>query len=473
MAVRAPRKASVPVSRATLGRSEDRRLAAMAAAGEEAAFEAIFDRHHRGLLMLCRQMLGSREEAEDVVQHTFAAAYRQLVEAGPPLHLRAWLYATARNRCLDVLRARREVPAAMPPAPAAGLPDQVEERSDLRELVADIGRLPEDQRAALVLSEIEDMQHAEVAEVLGCGREKVRALVYQARRALAGWREARALPCQVVREEIAVASGGELRRAHLRRHLKVCPECAAFRKEVERQRRGIALILPVLPALGLKERVVEAAIAGGSGLGGTGAAAGTGAAGTGAAGAGAAGTGAGVAGTALKVGAVAVVLGGAGLATFGPPADRDPGSPARPDSPPSQEQRTQAGAPATPSVGPDPRRRAGLAATFRRRREQAAAARRRPGAGSQTAQSGTAQPAGATAGLPAAQGQLPSLPSVPNPPPAQPPAVDRAPAKLDVKAKVEVSPPRAEVEPRVELQAPTVPPPPVPAPPPPPLPPLP
>jgi Sigma-70, region 4 len=53
----------------------------------------------------------------------------------------------------------------------------VERRSDLRELVDDVGRLPEDQRAALVMSEIEELGHAEVAEVLGCPREKVRACV--------------------------------------------------------------------------------------------------------------------------------------------------------------------------------------------------------------------------------------------------------------------------------------------------------
>jgi DNA-directed RNA polymerase specialized sigma24 family protein len=73
----------------------DRELAALAAAGDEEAFEAIFERHHSGLLSLCRHLLGSPEEAEDAVQHTFAAAYRQLVEREPPEHLRAWLYTTA------------------------------------------------------------------------------------------------------------------------------------------------------------------------------------------------------------------------------------------------------------------------------------------------------------------------------------------------------------------------------------------
>ena len=324
MAVRTPRKADV-------SRADDRRLATLAASGEESAFEAIFERHHRGLLSLCRHLLGSLEEAEDALQHTFAAAYRQLVEREPPRHLRAWLYATARNRCLDVLRMRRELPSQLPPASTAGLSEEVERRSDLRELVDDIGRLPEDQRAALVLSEIEELRHAEVAQVLGCPREKVRALVYQARSSLSGWREARALPCREVRQELAVARGGGLRRAHLRRHLKLCPECADFREDVDRQRRRVALVLPVLPALGLKESVLEAAwgaagaaAAGGGLAGGGGAVAGGGGA--------LAGGGGGLAGllvpTAIKIGAAVLVLGG-GAATVGGltgdgPAERAP-----------------------------------------------------------------------------------------------------------------------------------------------------
>src|SRR5918995_7313841 len=103
-------------------------LAALAAAGDESAFEAIFERHHRGLLALCRHLLGSLEEAEDALQHTFAAAYRQFTEREPPRNLRAWLYASARNRCLDVLRTRRELPAGVAPASTARLSEEVERR---------------------------------------------------------------------------------------------------------------------------------------------------------------------------------------------------------------------------------------------------------------------------------------------------------------------------------------------------------
>ena len=316
--MRTPRKAD-------LWRAEDRRLAALAAAGDESAFEAIFERHHRGLLSLCRHLLGSLEEAEDAVQHTFAAAFRQLVQHDPPKHLRAWLYATARNRSVDLLRARRELPADRPPTSTAGLSEEIERRSDLRELVDDIGRLPEDQRAALVLSELEELGHAEVAEVLGCPPKKVRALVYQARSSLSGWREARALPCRDVRQELAVARGAALRQGHLRRHLKVCRQCAAFRRDMDRQRRRVALVLPVLPSLTLKERVLEGAS--GAATGGAGAASGGAAGGGGAA--------ASLGPAAIKT-ALAVLALGVGGATFGSLSGGDPERAPSASSPPDR-----------------------------------------------------------------------------------------------------------------------------------------
>src|ERR1044071_805599 len=88
--------------------ASDERLVERVRGGSEAAFEAIFDRHHRGILGFCRHMLGSVEEAEDAVQHTFRAAYRELVRPGDrAIQLRPWLYTIARNRCITILRGRR------------------------------------------------------------------------------------------------------------------------------------------------------------------------------------------------------------------------------------------------------------------------------------------------------------------------------------------------------------------------------
>jgi RNA polymerase sigma factor (sigma-70 family) len=219
---------------------EDGILAGMVTEGDEAAFEELYERHRRGVLALCRHLLGSHEEAEDALQHTFGVAFRELAGARRPAHPRPWIYAIARNRCLTVLRHRRELPSERSTSSCGEPSDEVEQRADLRELMGDIGRLPEEQRAALILSELGELQHAEVAQVLGCERDKVRALVFQARSTLSGWRAARERSCLEVREHIAVGRGAELRRGILRRHLQVCDHCAAFQERVVRQRRKAA-----------------------------------------------------------------------------------------------------------------------------------------------------------------------------------------------------------------------------------------
>ena len=76
-----------------------------------------------------------------------------------------------------------------------GLADQVQRREDLREMVADMQRLPPDQRSALVLFELGDHSHDEIAAVLGVRKAKVKALIFQAREALVRGRQARDRPC--------------------------------------------------------------------------------------------------------------------------------------------------------------------------------------------------------------------------------------------------------------------------------------
>jgi RNA polymerase sigma factor (sigma-70 family) len=240
--------------------ASDERLVDALRGGSEAAFEVIYTRHHRGVLSFCRHMLGSVEEAEDAVQHTFLAAYRDLVRSAKPIRLRPWLYTIARNRCLTVLRARRERPVDEPLEPATEhLSHEVERRDDLRTLLGDLAGLPPDQRAALVLAELGDMSHDDIGDVLGCPREKVKALVFQARSSLIASRTARETPCEEIRQQLANLRGGSLRRNTLRRHLRECAGCREFRDQVLAQRSALALILPVAPTLGLKATVLGAA----------------------------------------------------------------------------------------------------------------------------------------------------------------------------------------------------------------------
>jgi len=259
----------------------DDRLVALVRAGRTDAFEAIYDRYDRQILSFCRHMLGSQEEAEDAVQHAFMAAYSDLRRSDKPIQLRPWLYAIARNHCLSLLRARREQASLDDAEPSVeGLASQVERREDLRDMLRDLARLPDEQRAALVLAELGGLSHDEIADVVGCPKGKVKALVFQARSSLAAGRDARETPCQEIREQLATLSGGALRRTSLRRHLRECPGCRAFQAEVKRQRAAMAILLPVVPTAALKSGVMSAvAVKAGAagGLGGAGLAAGAGA----------------------------------------------------------------------------------------------------------------------------------------------------------------------------------------------------
>ena len=320
----------------------DEHLVARVRAGDDLAFEAIYDRYARGLLAFCAQLLGSREAAEDALQFTFVAAFRALRRGDErEIALRPWLYTIARNRCISDLRGRREA------ACCDGVLDelrggdaplvQVQRREELRELLADMQRLPADQRAALALFELGDQSHAEIADVLGVRREKVKALIFQAREALVRGRKARERPCAEVREYLATADGRLLPRNMIRAHIDRCPACAAFEAEVARQRAAFAPLVLLVAAGKLKASVLRSALGGGGGVatptlatGGGGALAGGGgtSAGGGGATAGGGGTlagggastaaaGAGAGGTTVAAGGVTTTTGGATVAAGG------------------------------------------------------------------------------------------------------------------------------------------------------------
>ena len=322
-------------SKRVLSLARDETLVAHIGRGNEAAFEVVFERHVTGILGFCRHMLGSAEEAEDAVQQTFAAAYRDLQrDEERALALKPWLYTIARNRCVSMLRARREHVAGPPETATAGLAEQVERRAELRDVLRDLRALPEDQREALLLSELGDLSHAQVSQVLGCEVTRVKALVYRARSGLLSRREARELPCDEIRAQLANLRGGSLRRNELRFHLIECAGCRAYRERVRQQRRMLAAALPVAPSVGLKSSVLAAAGVGSASTGG-GIAAGLGLAGLGSG-----------AATAAKVAAVGLLAGG-GLAAGRAVVDHqvDSAKPAAPATANAQSRRPlQAGA---------------------------------------------------------------------------------------------------------------------------------
>jgi len=191
-----------------LRRRSDDQLVADFRAGRNAAFEAIHDRYRARISAYVHSMLRrDHHAAEDVVQDVWIRAFGALRADERPMQVRPWLYRIAHNRCMDVLRR---------PAPvAAELDEQVEapaglslgDRQRLRETVTDIQRLPDQQRSALVLRELEGASYQELAETLDVTVPAVKSLLVRARMGLAEAAEARTADCATMRRDIAGARG--------------------------------------------------------------------------------------------------------------------------------------------------------------------------------------------------------------------------------------------------------------------------
>ncbi len=274
----------------------DERLIAMARSGNPGAFETIVDRYQGRLLGFCRQMLGSTEDAEDVLQEVFVNAYRAMLADEREINLRPWLYRIARNRCLNHLRKptadAQESMDMVPAVEASSTAERVHNREEFRQLLADVKKLPETQRSALLLREMDALSYEEIATAMDTTVPSVKSLLVRARISLAEASQARLLTCGEVRIELSEAAEG-LRKVSspVRRHVRECDECADFRSQVRSNEKALAALFPAGALVALKGFIASKLGLGGAGgsAGAAGASAGAGAAGAGAAGAGAAG----------------------------------------------------------------------------------------------------------------------------------------------------------------------------------------
>jgi RNA polymerase sigma-70 factor (ECF subfamily) len=185
-----------------------------AAQGDEEAFRELTDPHRRELQVHCYRILGSMQDAEDVLQETLLAAWHGLDRFEQRASLRAWLYRIATNRCLNALRdAGRRPPAPLdlpfdtPEPTRVGEPTWVEPYPDVllegildaspgpdaryetRETVelafiTALQHLPPRQRAALVLRDVLGFHAAEVADMLDSSVDSVKSALKRARATL-------------------------------------------------------------------------------------------------------------------------------------------------------------------------------------------------------------------------------------------------------------------------------------------------
>jgi RNA polymerase sigma factor (sigma-70 family) len=258
----------------------DERLIALIRAGHEGAFELLFERYRPRLLSFCRHMLGSKEDAEDVLQDVFAASYNAMCADDRALNVRPWLYRIARNRCLNHLRRPRPDGRDTMDDQIGGhgitTADIVHRRVDFRHLLQDIHKLPETQRTALLLREIDVLSYEQIADAMETTVPSVKSLLVRARMSLAEAAEARQLTCNDVRRELAeVAEGLKKTTPPVRRHVRDCEQCGRYRTQLRKTSTAMAIAFPLGPMLLIKKlflaKLGAAAAAGGGGVAGTGA----------------------------------------------------------------------------------------------------------------------------------------------------------------------------------------------------------
>jgi RNA polymerase sigma-70 factor (ECF subfamily) len=169
--------------------------------GDREAFRALFEKHSRGVARFAANVTGSPARGEELAQEVFLQAYRARERYEPRAKFSTWLYTIAHNLCLNEVRRldykgrfdsldRSDDPED--PAPRLDLSDPAaldgeavasgrELEARLRALVA---ALPESQRAALILSRVDQLRYQEIGRILDCSEQAVKSLIFRATRTL-------------------------------------------------------------------------------------------------------------------------------------------------------------------------------------------------------------------------------------------------------------------------------------------------
>lgn len=177
-----------------LSTESDEALLVLAQGGDADAFEMLVRRYTQPLYAFATRILGSADDAADVAQHTFVQCYHALPRLRADTPLRPWFYRVARNRCLDLLRQRKQIqpnsardddgdmdPFAVIADTGPSL-ESLAERSDLQHLLNEaIATLPPKYREVVVLRYAGDLTFAEIAEALGIPENSAKTLFQRAK----------------------------------------------------------------------------------------------------------------------------------------------------------------------------------------------------------------------------------------------------------------------------------------------------
>lgn len=241
----------------------------------------LFASHYQELYRYCRSILHHDEDARDALQSALAKAWAAAAREERDFEIRPWLFRIAHNEAISVLRARRwsdqREPERLPEAASRSLPETLEDRARIRELREDLADLPERQRSALVLRELNGLGHEEIAAVIGGTARAAKQTIFEARRALLECGEGRDMRCEDVQRTLSDGDGRVLRGRRIRGHLRGCAVCSGFAAAIDRRTADLRVLCPPLPAAAggaLLAKAVGAGALGGGAAGGAGTASG-------------------------------------------------------------------------------------------------------------------------------------------------------------------------------------------------------
>jgi RNA polymerase sigma factor (sigma-70 family) len=259
-----PDSLSERVPQRALGVLPDTRLARLAAEGSQGAFAAIYERHHQALYRYCHSILGNTEDAKDALQNTMVSALRALPGEKREIALRPWLFSVAHNEAISVLRHRSPQVSIDEADDVAAIAADATVRERLRALFEDLHELPDRQRAALVMRELNGLSYADIGAALDASETAAKQIVYEARTALHELEEGREMQCEAARKSISARDGRVMRGRKLRAHLRSCDGCRSFRDAISERRTDLKALAPPLPAAAAAT-ILSGAIGGGGG----------------------------------------------------------------------------------------------------------------------------------------------------------------------------------------------------------------